>query len=387
MGICLCNLIEHYDTALYGFLAPFLAPYFFPAEDPLTGLIGAYAVIPVGMLSRPFGAWFFGWLSERKGLLFSLRVSLIGVGLGSLLMAFIPTYASVGILAPFLLCLTRMFQNFMAAGELMGGGQLLMQAVPEAKRDLASGLFNATTILGLMLASFVVYQLSHSWRLMYLMGAFMSFFVLWLRGDRKPITISKKPFIQELREHRRGVFSVVIGSGFGYASYVIALVLMNGFIPLITDISKEEMVKINTYLLLLDGLLLPLFGWLAAKVNRNSQMVVAAVLVLLLAGPLLMCLKGASLLLVIGVRAIFVSFGVLYFAPFHAWASDRLPSRSLASFSYAIGTQIFGGPCAFISLFCYQVTGVLVSVMWYWMALAFLTLIALLPTRSLRCDA
>lgn len=57
-SVCLGNLFEHYDTALFGFLSPFLAPLFFPKHDPLTALILTYAIIPLGMVMRPLGALF-----------------------------------------------------------------------------------------------------------------------------------------------------------------------------------------------------------------------------------------------------------------------------------------------------------------------------------------
>src|SRR5687768_7340833 len=94
---CLGNLFEHYDTALFGFLSPFLAPLIFPEKNPMTALILTYAIIPLGMLARPLGSLVFGYIGDVYGRKYALFLTLAGMSLISGCIALSPTYNQVGI--------------------------------------------------------------------------------------------------------------------------------------------------------------------------------------------------------------------------------------------------------------------------------------------------
>jgi MFS family permease len=173
---------------------------------------------------------------------------------------------------------------------------------------------------------------------------------------------------------RKSLFFIIIISGFAYANYSIALILMNGMVPLITSLTKTDIMEINTYLLILDCCALPFFGWLASKIRREKLMLSVSLGVVFLATPLLLLLEGASLMTVMIVRIIFVILGVAFFSPFDAWAQQLIPDNcryAVISLGYALGSQILGSPTATIALWCFQKTGMISSIGWYWMALAF----------------
>ena len=118
---CLGNLFEHYDTALFGFLSPFLAPLMFPRHEPITALILTYAIIPLGMLARPLGSLVFGYIGDVYGRREALSLTLMGMAVISGAMALIPVSREPGMLAPLLFFLGRALQNFLSGGETMGG--------------------------------------------------------------------------------------------------------------------------------------------------------------------------------------------------------------------------------------------------------------------------
>ncbi|MES2344598.1 MAG: MFS transporter [Chlamydiota bacterium] len=378
---CLGNLFEHYDTALYGFLSPFLAPLFFPNKDPITALILTYAIIPLGMLARPFGALVFGKIGDIYGRQHALFLSLSGMALISLGIAICPTYAQAGILAPLLLCLSKILQNFLAAGEIMGGAIFLLENSPKKKHDLLSSLYNASTIGGILLASAAVFCLSYfhkveeGWRLLYLFGSITALFGCFVRKKLPQDTTIREPsflltnIAQTLWRMRAPLCMIALTSGFSYATYSMSLILMNGFVPLVSSLTKESMLALNSLLLVLDFATLPLFGWLASKMQRQKLMLYSSLMVVITALPLSMFLSGAHLLTVILVRLCFVLFGVAFFAPFHAWAQDLIPKTHrylIISFGYSLGSQLLGGPTAAISLWIFKKTGIVSSISWYW---------------------
>lgn len=382
---CFGNLFEHYDTALFGFLSPFLAPVIFPEKDPLTALILTYMIIPLGMLARPFGSLVFGYIGDFYGRSYALFLTLAGMSLVSGCIALSPTYSQAGMLAPLFFCLCMAFQNFLAAGETMGGAIFLLENAPEKRHDLLSSFYNASTMGGHLLASLGVFLLSHynfidpGWRLLYLCGCITAFFGCMIRYSspsfQKPIKFSESftNLKNTLLIHRRSLVHIIICSGFSSACYSVSLVLMNGFIPLISALTKAEVMKINTYLLIFDFCALPFFGWIACRVAREKIMLSASLGVVLLSIPLFLSLEGASLFGVILVRTILVIFGVAFCAPFYAWAGQLVPASSrylVTSFGYALGSQLLGSPTAALSLWFFQKTGLVSSIAWYWMFLA-----------------
>jgi len=149
---CLGNFFEHYDTALFGFLSAFLAPLIFPKENQITALILTYAMLPLGMLARPLGALIFGYIGDAYGRKQALFLTLGGMSIVSGCIAFSPTYAQAGIVAPIIFCIGRIMQNFLASGETMGGAIFLLENTSEKRHDLLSSIYNTTTIGGILFA-------------------------------------------------------------------------------------------------------------------------------------------------------------------------------------------------------------------------------------------
>lgn len=375
------NFFEHYDTALFGFLSPFLAPLIFPKQDPMSALILTYAIIPLSMLARPLGSLVFGVIGDKHGRKYALFLTLAGMSFVSGCIAFSPTYSQVGLLSPLIFCLGRALQNFLAAGETMGGAIFLLENSPKKDHDLLSGFYNASTMGGHLLASFGVFLLCQynfvdpGWRILYLCGCITALFGCKIRKSILEISVVKSvtSIKKMLWKQRKALLFIVICSGFGSASYSMALVLMNGLIPMISTVTKAEIMKINTYLLLLDFFALPFFGWLASLVPREKVMLSAALAVTVLSIPLFSLLEGASLIGVVGIRIALVLFGVAFFAPFHAWAKELVPTESsyaIISLGYAVGYQLLGSPSAALALLCFKKTGMVSSIGWYWMFLA-----------------
>lgn len=385
-SMLLGNLFEHYDTALFSLLSSFLAPLFFPEEDPLHALILTYCIIPLGMLARPIGSLVFGYIGDTRGRKEALFLSLSGMTIVTGLMAFLPTYHQVGILAPILLSVSRIFQNFFAAGETMGGAIYLIENSPDSQKDMISSLYSSSTIAGILLASAGVSILcafniiEEYWRWLYFSGCFTGVFVAFLR-----VKIPLKLFFVKLKpelpfhsilkicwNRRRAVVAIAIASGFSYASYSLSLIMMNGFAPLVSSVSKTEMMHLNTFLLIIDFLFLPLFGMIAKRFSREKMMMLSGAFAMISGFPLFWLLEGASLFNVILIRILLVMIGIWFSAPFHAWSQNLVPSPhryTVISFGYALGSQLLGGPTAAISLWLFQKTHWIISVGWYWMIL------------------
>jgi MHS family proline/betaine transporter-like MFS transporter len=398
ISVFLGNLFEHYDTALYGLLSPFLAPLFFPTQDPITALILTYGMIPLSMIVRPLGALFFGFVGDYYGRQRALYISLSGMAFVSLAIAFLPDYEKIGFLAPALMLFGRMLLSFFVSGESTGGAVYIIENTSEKKQDLMSGLFGSSTIAGIILASSLVTLLSYfefiekGWRILYLIGGFTGVFGVLMRHNGKAnfhsVTHKKEAFkdqLQTIWKMRFTVLTIAIATGFSYANYSMCLGVINGFIPLISDVSRTEVMQINTLLLILDLIALPIFSLLCPKQYRVKFMVASAFLSVIVGIPLFTLLDGATLTTITLVRIGLVLIGVWFASTFYSWSQNLVQKEhrySVISFASALGALLFGGPTAVISLWLYRETAIVSSIAWYWVTLGLFSGILMLKLEA-----
>lgn len=368
------NILEHYDNALFGLLAPFIAPLFFDPSDPLTALILTYGMLPLGILMRPLGSLFFGWIGDQFGRSRALFCSLVGMAIATLSMGCLPTYADIGMLAPLFLALGRIVQNFCAAGESVGGAVFILEHTEKSRRSMMSAVYNASSIGGILLASFMVTFFDEYWRVLFWMGGGCGVIGVLLRlKTPEKVRATKMKLWSALKEHREMLAVVIILSGFSYTTYSLAFTFMNGYVPLVTNLSKTQVMGSNTVLLFVDMALLPLFGYLAAKVSEEKMMLRASLAAVCSAIPLFYFLKEANLAAVIIARVVILTLGVAFSATYHSWLQERVPAESrytILSLGYAIGSQLIGAPAVSLSLWLYKKMGWAGSPALYLMAIA-----------------
>ena len=364
------NLFEHYDKYLFAFLAPFLAPLFFQSMSPVLSLILTFGIMPVGLLSRPIGALVFGKIGDRQGRKKALSITLMGMALITLLMGFLPTYDQVGWLAPLLLILSRLVQNFFAAGEVTGGALLLLEKCDPKKRSLLSSIYDGSCIVGILIASFSVTLLAHfnivesAWRFLYFGGASTALVGMAIRyfihEDVPPQKNVKYLSTTELIWQERGLFlALTLAIGFSHAIYESVTTLMNGYLPFVSKVSQTDSVWIGSWILILDLCLLPLFGYLAMRLSYQKTMTFFLLLTVAMAFPLFNFLTQANALTATAIRIILVILGVGFSAPLYAWAVESTPKDhryTLISLSGAIGSQLIGGSFSASSLWLFHQT-------------------------------
>lgn len=362
------NFLEHYDSALYGLLGPFLAPHFFPKAEPISALILTYSVGLFGLISKPLGAVFFGYLGDRNGRKYALSITLIGMALVTTAMGLLPTYTTVGGLAPILLTLCRFSQSFFSAGERAGGAILALESSKGKEKSLLSSFYDSSSMLGIFLAAAVVGFFCNRgeqfWRIPFFLGSVCGLFGIWIRffsedSHQPQPMVSLKSHFKNVWLYRSHILRVALAAGFSYCTYSFSFTFLNGYLPFVTDITKEAAIRSNTPLLVFDFALLPLFGYFAMRIKKERLMQTAALLTALLAVPLYSMLSGASASLAIFVRMAIVTLGVAFAAPYHHWAQEQIPSEvryTVTAVAKAMGSKLIGLPAAIVSLALYERT-------------------------------
>jgi metabolite-proton symporter len=208
--------IEFYDFYIYGIAAALIFNnIFFPSLDPVTGTIASFATFAVGFVSRPLGAILFGHFGDRIGRKAMLVASLLTMGIATVAIGLLPTYNSVGILAPILLCLLRFVQGIGLGGEWGGAALVATEFAPKTRRGLFGSLPQLGSAPGFLLSNGIFLGLSlfladeqfmsWGWRIPFLLSSVLIIFGLYIR-----LSIEETPVFQRVVEKKSAAGAPIV---------------------------------------------------------------------------------------------------------------------------------------------------------------------------------
>ena len=364
------NVLEHYDKALFAFLAPFLAPLLFERSESTTALISTYLILPLGLISKPLGALIFGKLGDQKGRKTVLVITLLGMGVTTALIGTIPIPKQHGWIAPTLFAIGLLLQNFFASGEAVAGALLVLESSSREKRGLINAFYESSTLLGFLLASIGVTlltlkgQIETHWRLLYWIGGSVGGVGLIIRFFVKTPSLSFKkreaPLFSFLWQERASLLIIVLASGFSYANYYLLTSFLNGFLPLVSQISKSQAIQANTSLLWVDFILLFFAGRLSLHFPKEKLLFFFAFIGTMLAMPLYASFSGSTPLIASCIRFVFLVIGVGFSVVLIPFYQEWIPQEkrlTLIAFGNALGSQIFGTSACPLGFWLYKQTG------------------------------
>src|SRR3974390_1425518 len=186
------NLVEWYDFYAYAAFALYFAAAFFPNSDPVVQQLNAAVLVGAGFLVRPLGGWLFGYLADHHGRRGALMLSVGLMCFGSLMIAVMPTYASIGIYAPVVLAVARILQGLSLGGEYGTSATYLTEMADERHRGFYSSFQYVTLIGGQICALLVLLVLQKvfltadeirawGWRIPFVIGALLAIIALVMR--------------------------------------------------------------------------------------------------------------------------------------------------------------------------------------------------------------
>lgn len=408
MAASVGNAVEWFDWYAYSILAVYFAGQFFPATggDSLVPLMSALAIFAVGFFARPLGGLVIGMLADRFGRRRALSGTIVGMGVGSLMIALAPTYAQVGILAPAILLIARLIQGASAGGEYAAASAFLTESAPEGRRGLFSSFFyiSATSAnlaavgISVLLANTLSAEnmSSWGWRIPFLLGALAAIVGLWVRGHAQETLqedAMKKPkgaavrLFDFFREHPKQALQI-----FGItAAPALAFYVWTAYLPTYASIAVGFDVKNG----LLSGiislsvflLLQPIFGMLSDKIGRKPLALTFGLFFTFGTVPLLASLQPtfASLLFVQMTGLVFIA---CWSSISSAVAAELFPARLRSSgigFPYALAVAVFGGTGPYIATYLVDI-GHAAVFGWYIAGLALVSTVvfAMLPETARR---
>lgn len=359
--------VEFYDFYIYATAASLVfGPLFFPSDSPSAQLMSSYATFAIAFIARPVGAVFFGHFGDRIGRKSTLVWSLLLMGGSTMAIAFLPTYAMAGWIAPLLLCILRFGQGLGLGGEWGGAALLAVENAPPGWRArfgmfpqlgapvgfiAANGLF---LLLGLFLSP-EDFQ-AWGWRIPFLASAVLVAVGLWVR-----LKLTETPAFQAALEKQRPPavplgevlrthWKETLGGTFGvvacFCIYYLATAFALGYGTTTLGIPRETFLMIQlTAILFMAGGIVWAGYWSDAKTPRLVLMMGCALTIG--AGFLLGPMMGSGSLWLVGgfLSLVLLLMGFVY-GPLGAWLPGLFPARvryTGASVAFNVGGIIGGG--------------------------------------------
>lgn len=422
--------IEFYDFYVYATAAVLVFPYlFFPPGNDTAALLASFAIFGAAMVARPLGAVFFGHLGDRVGRKKTLVIALLTMGIATFLIGLLPTYLTIGWIAPLLLVFLRLAQGFAIGGEWSGAALVATENAPKGKRALFGTFPQLGAPLGFIIANglFLLVAamlpsedpsrpsqafLEWGWRIPFLFSAVMVIIGLWIRLNLVESTsftktqsqgkVVKLPLGEVTRKHMR---ALVLGTFYMLATYVLFYLMTTfslsygrapveaaaGQLPGL-GYSYNDFVLMLIFGVVFFGIFTLLSGPWADRFGRRKTLIWVTLGIIafgLLWVPLLSAgFIGVMLWLVLGFSLMGLTFG-----PMGALLPELFPTNvryTGSGISYNVSSILGAAVAPFIAVWLWRMADgspALVGV--YLAAMGALTLLALLlgeETRDINID-
>ena len=385
------NLLDHFNTSLYAFMAPFLAPIFFPNQEPVMQLILSYSVLATSIVTRPLGAIIFGVIACKRGPMFGLSYSLVGVAIATILLGCIPAHNTIGVFAPISLIIIRMLSGIFASGESSIAKLYVVENKESSKAFKFSCFYESSVMLGIIGAAGVAtlvynHYSTIGWRISFVFGGILGLLSSFLRYYACDKPILKKDHQKEhykitslLWKNKKNILKIAVVTGFSHATYSLIFIFLNSFVPLVsTSISLGEMLNINNYLLIFDLLVICLCANTILKhsINYDAVMLFSSLTLAVSMLPMFRLLDNSNIFIVTFIKLWMVFWAVIFVCPLNMWCeklSTNLPEKYfVVGIGNSIGAALIGKTLSAVCFWLWYKTGSLYMPAFYITILMFL---------------
>ncbi|MGM7668157.1 MFS transporter [Microbacterium sp. A93] len=372
-GSAVGSAIEWYDFFLYGTMSALVfGPLFFTSDDVGLSNMLALAAFALSFLVRPIGGILFSHMGDRIGRKKTLVVTLTIMGISTLLMGLLPTYAMIGVWAPILLTTLRLLQGLALGGEWGGGLLLAVEYSPRKRRGMWGAVPQTGALLGLALGNLAATGamaifpeeafLSIGWRIPFILSVVLVAVGLWIRHSvgetpsfRKVVSerkTAKLPIALILRRNWREVIIVILAKFIETATFFLFATFSVSYAVTLGFTQTEALNAVLVAAVVAIPVML-FWGRVSDRIGRKKVFIGGAIAVALYTVPFLWMMNQQNfwlllLALVIGFGVIWASYGAVL-GTFFAESFPPDVRYTGASLGYQVGAAIAGGPVPLIA--------------------------------------
>jgi len=400
------TMIEWYDFYIFGSLATVMSALLFPGKDPTWDLIKYWALFATGFIVRPFGAIVFGRIGDLIGRKYAFMVTLSIMGLSTFLLGCLPTYATIGIAAPFLVLALRLLQGLALGGEYGGAAVYVAEHVPDNKRGFYTSFIQITATLGLFISLLVVLGVkqmmspedfkSWGWRIPFLLSIILVAMSFYIR-----MKLAESPLYAALKSQGKTSIAPLKEAFGNWANFKIVLLVLFGAtagqgvvwytgqfyaLSFMQSIMKIDIVKSSIIVAIAVLIGMPfftVFGSLSDKVGRLKIMMAGNLIAAITYIPIYKAMMASTpdpknpnmlvLTLLVFIQVIYVT---MVYGPIAAFLIEAFPAKiRYTSFSlpYHLGNGWFGGTVPLIGAFLVTETHNKLAGVWWPIGIAAMT--------------
>lgn len=369
------NILEWLDFGLFLFLAPMIGEIFFPAHNPQLSQLAAFGVFAGGFLCRPIGGIIFGHFGDKVSRAHPLRFSILLITFSTLLIGLLPTYKTIGIIAPILFTFLRLMQGIAIGGEYSGVMTYLVESAPQKHRGFIGSFAATGANLGFFLATIFILLLQHyfskeiilawAWRIPFigigLVGAMITYYRLKLletpvfENIKATKNIEPLPLFKALRSAPKSLLIVFGLNAMSCGFYYVFFGYMPEYLQTYLHVSSPQAFSVELMTLIGMLLIVPVMGILGDRFGRKNMLLITTSGMMILAFPLFYFLQFSTLLFI----ALALSIATLLSSMDQGntlttvveTCKENIRYSSIA-FAYNLSSAVFGGlsPIIVISL-------------------------------------
>jgi MHS family proline/betaine transporter-like MFS transporter len=354
------NALEWYDITVYGYFAAYISKAFFPNNDPTISILLTFGTFGLSYLIRPVGGVVLGAYADRHGRKASLMISIVLMTVGTLAIAVMPAYGTIGMLAPVGVLAARLVQGFSAGGEFGSSTAFLVEHAPDRRGFIASWQFASQGLSTLLASAFGVgltswmipaEMQSWGWRIPFLFGILVGPVGIYIRNHLEDATA---PPAQERDSPVREIFlrqklPVILSVGALAISTAVNYLII--YMPTYAVKTLNLPPTVGFVATFSAGLVLtlltPIAGMISDRVGRTTHMIAVNLLLLFSIYPAFLFLTENPTPTVIVIAVFWLAtLKSLYYGPLAALMSELFPAATRATglgLGYNIGVTLFGG--------------------------------------------
>ncbi len=367
------TLLEWYDFSVYGFLAPIIAVNFFPPGHDWIQLLLAYSIFSMGYLVRPLGGFLFGSLGDRRGRKSVFIYTILCMSLPTVLIGILPTYQTLGWLAPVMLLGLRLLQGLAAGGEMIGSVTYIYESSPVHRKAFYTALLFVGSGFGILLGSAVLSLLHHFysetamrefvWRVPFLLAMLGLVVSVWLRNNvqeseafirsqRAGLNLTR-PFLAVIKHHKATVLRVATLFSPGALLFYLNFVFLPASLSPMLGAPQKTVMLLNTlatFILLVSSVG---FAWLADKYSQRNMLYIALTSLLVLSVPFYSSIPLLSMGLWFFLQIILAVIIALLTGPLMAYTLHQTSVEvrySSMAIAYNLAYSLIGGTAPVIAV-------------------------------------
>lgn len=373
------NFLEMYDFMVFGYYASAIAKTFFPGDNPFTSLMLTLMTFGAGFLMRPLGAIILGAYIDhhgrRKGLLLTLGL----MAFGTLTIALVPGYATLGALSPVLILLGRLLQGFSAGVELGGVSVYLAEVAPKGRKGFFVSWQSGSQQVAVIFAALLGLLLNHlfgkeavtewGWRIPFVIGCMIVPFLFWIRRMLEETeAFSQRKHHPSMSEIMRSVASnwaLVLAGMLMVVTTTVMFYMITAFTPTfgktVLMMTDKQSFLVTLCVGISNLIWLPLMGALSDRVGRRPLLILFTILMIVTTWPVLHWLVGSASFAHLLETELWLSFlYASYNGAMVVYLAEIMPAEVRAagfSLAYSLATALFGGFTPAVSSYLIHATG------------------------------